>query len=139
VTSSAPTAPRAAAPAAASLASTSLASLVGGLRTLDLRCPFAPGVELAADRDDRLHLLAECRGGGDEAVRDLLSAEAWAATHGALLRRALGVSVGSGAQERPTMHVLTETPRALRRMLDCPVRVHALVRAGGSVGAVELN
>ncbi len=57
----------------------------------------------------------------------------------ASLRRALGVSVGSEGRERPTMHVLTETPRSLRRMLDCPVRVHALVRAGGVAGAVELN
>mgnify|MGYP000253240226 CR=1 FL=1 len=124
------------APAASEPATGEGAPTVPGLRLLDVRCPVAPGVHLAADAGNRLHLLAlegSARGGLGVArgtgAGHLAAADAWARANAALLRAATGVDA-----DAPTMHLLTDEPREARGLLDSSIRVHLafeLTPAGG--------
>ena len=117
-----------------------------GLTAIESRCPFAGGVELAADGEGRLHLIASERFGGErEAATQLLAASAWARAHLALLLRAepaLSQPTSDDPHEA-TMHLLTSDARAVRAILDGEVRVHLVTRVelGGRTGwvASELN
>jgi hypothetical protein len=97
-----------------------------GLRSLSLRCPAAPVIELALDESSRLHLLAP----NIDAAADLVAAEGWAQANRDLLRAAAGLS-GEPAVEI-IARVLTETPARDRRLLDGRYRVDLLreVRVG---------
>jgi hypothetical protein len=126
----------------------SLAAVIGGLTTLEARCPHAPGVELAADAEGRLHLLATDVGAdGDRMVDRLLSASAWARAHLALLLRAEPLlaqpSADPAVDSDAVLHLLTQTPSSTRALLEANLRVHLLVSValGGRSGWVahELN
>jgi len=117
-----------------------LATQLDGLTPLRARCPFEPLVELAYDHDGRLHTLEHA----DHAtVSSLLTATSWAAQHAELI----GLTVGEEGRVRPgmapTMHVFTERPNDVRRLLDTEVRVHLLsnVDVGGATAwcCTDLN
>jgi hypothetical protein len=104
-----------------------------GLVTLEARCPYAPGVELAVDDDGALHLLAEMGRPGCEALKQLLTASAWAVAHAMLLRAA---APGLTASRRPVLHLFTCDAREVQHLWDCDVRLHLLapVMVGGQCG-----
>lgn len=100
-----------------------------GLAALPVRCPHAPGVELAIDGDGGLHLLAHMAGqggmaapGGHDPVHALLAASAWAAEHTPLLQFAAPAM----KDWCPTLHVLTGDAKAVRGLLATGIRVHLL-------------
>jgi len=100
-----------------------LSAQLGGLTPLRARCPFEPLVELAFDQDGRLHTLEHSE---DATVSSLLTATSWAAQHSELI--ALTVDAGDRVRPglAPTMHVFTDRPHEIRRLLDTEVRVHLL-------------
>lgn len=104
---------------------------VPDLEWLALPCPDAPGVSLAIDMEGRLHLIA--RGEAAQGAMGLASAKAWAMRHGPLLEAACA----SVAQRRlrvdlePAMTLLTDDARAVRALLDTPVRVRLLPSGDG--------
>jgi len=109
----------------------SCATLLGGLTPVGARAPDAPHVELAHDDAGELHLLGRCERRGESTSRimqELTSAAAWAVRNAALLRLAVPGLGELSMQRPPTLHLLTETPRDARALLDAPVRVHAVVR-----------
>ena len=112
-----------------------LTGLLPGLLPMRARCPFEPGVELAADGQGRLHLLAE--GGVREATASLAAAGGWAGEHLSVLRLTPGGEGLGGAL--PVKHLMTREPKAARRALDTDLRVHGLACAGGAWVALDLN
>lgn len=93
-----------------------------GLRPLDAACPYETGVLLATDEAGGLHLLVQCNQSGqiDAAVRALSVVAAWASDHRRLLAAA-----GACDQTLPIQrHLLTDSPREARRLLDTDIRVH---------------
>jgi hypothetical protein len=118
-----------------------MASLLPGLKALTIRSPYSPEVEFASDGGGNLHLLAlhaPFEGRGDDAVKELLAAANWAALHESLLRAiipSLTITEGTG----PTLHVLSENPKGLRKLLDSGIRAHLLVRFGDQAICRELN
>ena len=107
---------------------------IPGLSPSDVRCPSAPSIEFATDREGTLHLIA--RDGTERSVRALLTASSWATQHAALLRMA---DQRIGSVEQPVMHVLTTTPASERFLLDTPLRVHAVARVGDAWTLLDLN
>ncbi len=104
----------------------SLASLVPGLCPVEVRCPYAPEVELArGDEPDSagLHLLVRS---GPGALEALAAAAAWARAHAGLLRSA-GVPAQTDAE--PVQHIFVDDARPAMRLLGTPVRVHLLAAA----------
>jgi hypothetical protein len=120
-----------------------------GLEPLVARCPYALAVEMATDPAGRLHLLArfEPPASGPagrfahDAVRDLLTAGAWAMAHASLLQLA-HPSLSLGAEE-PALHLFTADARAARHMGETRLRMHLLapVTIGGQHGwyCTDLN
>jgi len=131
----------AAAPVPAGPASSELAERIPGLKSLGLDCPYAPGVELAAAPDARLHLVAVANGTltVSEAAQRLLTAAAWANDHAKLLHAACPAL----KQVDPVLHVVTAHAKDARGLLDTGMRVHLLsrVEVGGVVGwaVADLN
>jgi hypothetical protein len=109
-----------------------MSQVVGELRALEVKCPYASDVELAIGPDGRLHLLAHTSAskGADSgrAMEQLTAASSWAVDH-ALLLKAVGVSGRLDEVNRPVAHLLTDKPRDVRRLLDSEVRVHVLAKA----------
>lgn len=114
-----------------------LARLIEGLSPIEARCPLAPDVELACDRDGRLHAVSTDDRGAGEAVAALLAVSAWARANLPLLIRAeSGVAMPSCDPADPSeasLHLLARRPGLARGVLDTEVTVYALasVRAGG--------
>lgn len=130
--------------AARAIDATSLAALVPGLTPLKARCPYAPTLELAADAEGVLHLLAGSQGAGgegtpDQAVGRLLAVAAWADAHAALLEDACGGLLKGVSARGPVLHAMTADARAARSLLDTGVRVHLLVSSQGVRIAADLN
>lgn len=100
-----------------------LAAQIDGLCPLRARCPFEPLVEFAFDQDGRLHALEHA----DHAtISSLLTASSWAAQHAELIGQTLDAQGRVRPGMAPTMHVFTDRPNAVRRLLDTEVRVHLL-------------
>jgi hypothetical protein len=119
-----------------------ISELVGGLRALESRCPGAERVELAADDEGRLHLVAARLADHPEvssarAVRDLVATAAWARAHAALLRRAEPSLVGEG---EPSLHLVTDRRDDARALLGTAVRVHLVALATpGPLGLIAVS
>lgn len=100
-----------------------LATQIKGLHVLRARCPFEPLVEFAYDSDGRLHALEHS---DNATVSSLLTAASWAAQHAELIGMTLDAQGRVRPGMAPTMHVFTERPNDVRRLLDTEVRVHLL-------------
>src|SRR5690606_24393451 len=98
-----------------------------GLRPLGTACPYEPSVQLARDESGGLHLIVQAREPAqiDAAVRSLSVVAAWATDHRQLL-----VAAGACDEGQPIQrHLLTESPREARRLLDTDIRVHLCASA----------
>lgn len=124
------------APAPLSDRADTVSMLVPGLTALDIRCPEAPGLELAVDAWGALHLLAvsgtapspELRAlAAEHPVRQLLRASAWARAHADLLRRAEPRL--RGLDGRIAMHLITGSAAEAAALRDTPVEPHLVAPA----------
>jgi hypothetical protein len=110
---------------------------VPGLHKLPVSCPYIPEAEIAADSQGRLHLLA--RTGADRSPGDvvsrLISAAGWLADHLPLIRLALPQTRLCESADDTSLHLFTDQPKAVRRLLDGGVKVHLL--ASVQVGAAQ--
>jgi hypothetical protein len=113
-----------------------VSEMIRGLSPVELRCPVATDVEWALDARGGLHALARAREQPSAMVEALFAAAGWASLNRELIGRVLP---GAKDISRPTLHLLCEKPREARHLLDAPLRVHAVVRAGGEETVVELN
>lgn len=120
-------------------ATQTLAQHLGGLTTLRARCPYCPDVELAADEQGVLHLVAATAGlggarQGSEAISQLLSAASWADDHAELLALAFPILKPAEGRQGPVLHLITDEARASRGLLGTGVRVHLAtpIDMGGS-------
>jgi hypothetical protein len=113
-----------------------VSEMIHGLSPVELRCPVATDVEWALDARGGLHALARAREQPSAMVEALFAAAGWASLNRELIGRVLP---GAKDISRPTLHLLCEKPREARHLLDAPLRVHAVVRAGGEETVVELN
>lgn len=100
------------------------------------RCPLAPSVELAVGLGGIMQTLRRVEAGNEDgAVADLLIASTWVTQNAVLLGHPVGASV--------PMHLFTDRPKRVRRLLDTGVRIHLLtsVRVGSDEGwcCMELN
>jgi hypothetical protein len=118
----------------ASSRTSAFAQRLDGLTGLSSRCPYCPGVELAADEHGVLHLLAGAGGvagagaatEASQAIGQLLSAASWAEDHADLLAEAHARLRGGRGRGGPILHLLTDEPRAARGLLGTGVRIHLL-------------
>jgi hypothetical protein len=124
-----------------------LSALIPGLTRLETRCPKAGRVELAADDEGRLHLIARSGADPSQPVDTLVATSAWAREHLALLLRAEPMlsppSAERGSDTDPVLHLVTTEPKLIRPLLDADVRVHLLteIEVAGQTARVttELN
>ncbi|MBS0191250.1 MAG: hypothetical protein U0573_15590 [Phycisphaerales bacterium] len=113
-----------------------LAGHIGGLQSLPTNCPYAPGVELALDSTGRLHLLARTTQAEPGSTLALLTtARDWALAHASLL------SLGHRGmtQEPAVCHLMTDSPKSVRRLGDSELKLHLLTGSGDRWVCVELN
>jgi hypothetical protein len=93
---------------------------VAGLVAIDVQCPYASGIEFAADERGSLHLLTQH---SENACQTLEIVAAWARDHAALLER---LDQRLRLDDAPQRHVFTSDAAGARRLLDSEVRVHLL-------------
>lgn len=109
-----------------------LSALVAGLKPLVSRCPLTERIELAADEDGRLHLVAavltnQPDRSSPDALSDLLRAAAWARLNADMLCR---VEPQLAAQtEQPGVHLVTDHASLATPLLDTAIRVHLAIAA----------
>lgn len=108
------------------------------LRSIETRCPFAPGVEFGVAEDGQLHAVASARTGVEvpRAVADLTTASAWVQVNAEVLRAAIPELARRAGVSPPREHLLTAEPKAVRGLLDSKLRLHAEA-ADGSL--MDLN
>ncbi|MDX2114697.1 MAG: hypothetical protein SFZ24_03625 [Planctomycetota bacterium] len=123
------------APGTVDASAPALAPLLGYI-PLAPACPDDPRIELAVDALGGLHLLTLDE--DDRGFERLALAARWARRHIALLAAAARPHTLS--LDRPiTPHLFVRDARAARRLVDADVRVHALVPASATPGALDLN
>ncbi|MEK6703308.1 MAG: hypothetical protein AABZ53_13675 [Planctomycetota bacterium] len=115
---------------------------IPGLTGVSPRCPLAPDVELAVGEGGEVHLLSTGSDAAsiDRAMGDLAAAGAWVKTNAQVLRAAipeLAKRVQAAAGVTVREHLVTTSPKAARRLLDTPVRVHICV--GSQSPLIDLN
>ncbi len=118
---------------------------LAGLAPLPVTCPYAADTELAADARGIVHVLARVEGGRSpgEVISRLVSVAGWVSDHLALLRLAVPAARLSPEGAETTLHLFTDEPKGVRRLLDSGVRLHFLasLEADGRTAWVcrELN
>jgi hypothetical protein len=127
--------------ARASHESPRLASYVPGLVAVGIACPYAAGAEIALDAEGVPHVLVRMSTGGvDAALGALMTTSAWLTSHAALVRSVVPSMRGTQA---PRLHLFTDAPRDVRRLLETDIRVHVLASVSVVVDAAwyhaELN
>ncbi|MEM9065731.1 MAG: hypothetical protein AAGB51_09615 [Planctomycetota bacterium] len=105
---------------------TTLAEHIDGVMTVEVRCPFAADVEFAIDAEGTLHLLASAAGDEISArIEQLESARTWASENLSVLMLTSGL--GSLRPDRaPAVHLFTDQPKRVRRLLSGPTRLYLL-------------
>ena len=100
-----------------------------GLNPIDARCPYARHVELALDQDGRLHILAAAtqRSHANEqtTLHALTTVGAWAKDHAQIIAMTCQGHT-TAVQHAPVIHLLTDRPQNVRRLLDANIRIHLL-------------
>lgn len=105
------------------------AAMLGGLKIVPVTPPNCPHVEVAFDDAGAVHLVSRATGRGvpmPGLIAELTAARAWVLVQRDLLRLAAPEIGPLDEAHAPTLHLLTESPREARPLLDSPVRVHAL-------------
>lgn len=102
----------------------SLCSHLPSLHRLDMACPHALEVELAADEKGVIHLLSR-----HSDVAPLLTVASWVRSHHALIKAAAGAALAASEGAEPSvLHLFTDDPRRVRALGDSPVRLHLLAQ-----------
>lgn len=105
--------------------SVDLAARLIGLSSLAMRCPVAPGVELACDAGGRLHLVAPL-----SAAASLRSARAWAVTNEVLLRRAFpAMSAAPSFADQIVERIVTDDAVAVESLHGSGVALDLLIES----------
>ena len=118
-------------------AAAGLALRFPGLRSVDARCPFAPGVEVAVSAEGEVHVLAAASHAGDvpKAVADLTACASWVEVNTAVLRSAIPELAKRVGASHPREHLIITEPKLVRGLLDSRLRLH--LDAAGAM--VDLN
>lgn len=113
-----------------------LAAHVPGLARLPFLCPYARDVQLAADREGTVHLLARVNAEGDDPVGRLAGVAAWASDHRDLIALAVPSLKPVADANELRQHILADDPRAVLHLLHANVTVHVLVEVKTPTGSV---
>jgi hypothetical protein len=97
-----------------------LASFVADLTALPIRCPNHERIEIAVDREGRMHLL-----GRETAMRDLHVVDAWTKSHRELIAMACPQHCINHAH-KTVLHVFTPEPASLADLHGSGLRLHVL-------------
>lgn len=110
-----------------------LAPKFAGLRPIEVRCPFAPAIELAVSGEGEVHILASASQSVDipRAVADLTVASAWVQTNAQTLKAAIPELARRVGAVSPREHLVTTEPKAVRGLLDSKMKLHAQTDSGG--------
>jgi hypothetical protein len=124
-------------PAETALHNTPLASRLSGLRPVEVRCPFAPLVEIAVGAEGEMHVVANALAAADipTAVADLTAAAAWVRTNTDVLKASIPELARRVIAVEPREHLVTAEPRTVRALLDSRLRLH--LNTAGAI--VDLN
>lgn len=106
----------------------SLARHLGSLEPLATVCPYAPEVELAIDPDGKLHLIASAKNDPGTTLTSLTTVRAWAEAHASLITMAHPRMTATNA----ICHLLTDSPKSVRRLGDSDLRLHLLTAPPGT-------
>ncbi len=103
-----------------------LSTRIPGLTAVSPRCPYAPEIELAIGEAGDIHLLSAGSDAAsiDRAVGSLAVAGAWVRTNADVLRAAIPELACRVRALEVREHLVTTSPKAARRLLDTPLRVH---------------
>jgi hypothetical protein len=109
-----------------------------GLTALSFRCPFEKSAILAIDEAGVLQVMVSHAGGPElgrdaaaskqavaEATHRLITVGGWLSANGELLNLIAGGKINTAA--KPVLHLLTDQPSCVRRLLDTEIRVHLVV------------
>lgn len=122
-------------PAALGMRPPVLMECLAGISAMQVRCPYAPEVELGFDAAGFVHAAAWAgRGGGPAAVGEVLTAAQWAREHAAILSN----FTGGPARAEAMAHLLTDDAGSVRWLGGAGLRLHLAVRAGPAWAAAEL-
>lgn len=95
------------------------------LRSTPMRCPDAPGVEIAIDDTGTLHALRQAvPDSPDSAISELLAVESWLSRQASLVNLALQRETATPITVQ--QHLFVPDARVARPLLDSPVRIHLL-------------
>ena len=130
-------------PPQSAAASAAQSSTLENLKALSTRCPYAPEVDLSVDAGGELHLAVRTGTGTPfldpgMGVQRLLTAASWVADHAQLLAAVHGDLKAEAAMAGPALHLMTDEPKSVRRLLDTGVRVHLVVDAETSAGSIKI-
>lgn len=106
----------------------SLARHLGSLEAIATVCPYAPDVELAIDPEGKLHLIAAAKNDPGATLTSLTTVRAWAEAHAALIAMAHPRMTATSA----ICHLLTDSPKSVRRLGDSDLRLHLLTAPPGT-------
>lgn len=108
-----------------------------GLRIVDARCPFAPGVEIAVSPEGEVHVLTAAGPTRNvaQAVADLTACASWVEVNTAVLRGAIPELARRVGAVKPREHLVTTEPKLVRGLLDSRLRLH--LDSAGAI--VDLN
>lgn len=112
------------------------AAHVPGLTRLAFQCPYAKDVQLAADREGHLHLLARVSAEGDDPVGRLAGVAAWASDHRDLIALAVPSLKPVADANELRQHILADDPRVVLHLLHANVTIHVLVEVKTPTGSV---
>ncbi|HZW07666.1 MAG TPA: hypothetical protein VFF65_11140 [Phycisphaerales bacterium] len=112
-------------------------STPAGLTPLPIRCPFDRNPVLAIDGDGVPQVIAAADAGHSaDAIQRLLSVAAWLSSS----RELLGMvcpTLRTDAQ--PVLHLITDRPTDVKRLIDSELRLHVRIPAETTSGTLALN
>lgn len=110
-----------------------------GLRPLEIRCPYAPGVVICSGEGGSLHLVASGTTRAGHFVQELLAAASWADDHAALLEAASAGALRAIGASGPVLHLVVSDAKGARALIDTGVRLHLALAVDGKHVFADLN